>query len=183
MESERLRVLRQETLARYVALLEPVIMEMPRRSHVKPKVTAEHPLRRWLRLHGEEWRERIGVEPLWMIGESGLYLPEPYQDAILRWTNGSAEFSLPRELEPVSCKLGLQLWGVHPAGYEFSVHVNGQQILAAKTDAVGAWEGAVSFPEQQVRSIAIISSRMRPEGDSRVLGVALRKLWLAGAGE
>lgn len=181
-ESERLRVLRQETVKRYSALLEPVIARMPQRSRIRPKISAEHPVRRWLRLHGEGWRERIGLEPLWVIGESGLHPPEPYQGAKLRWTNGSAEFSLPQELEPVSGRLGLQLWGVHPAGYEFSVDVNGERILTAKTDEGGAWEGDVSFPEQQVRSIAIVSSQMRPDGDTRVLGVALRKLWLAAAG-
>jgi hypothetical protein len=179
-ETERLLTLRGQTVKRYMELLGPILDSATPREMERTTPVAVHPLQRLLERDpaAREWRERLGMEPLWVVQESGFHSPERYGGGMLRWTDGKAVLTLPEALAATADQLELALWAVHPAGHRFQVAVNGKTVLETAIDSTGLWEGSTSFPPCTVREIALTSDMMRSLGDSRALGLAVRKIRL-----
>ena len=179
-ERERLVGLRERTLRQYADLLNPVLAEVRPGSPSRSPIAVVHPLRRWLATQqsASTWTERIGVEPLLAIGESGFHSPEPYCQSQLRWTDGHAKLTFPGELDARFSSMRLSLWPVHPIGHRFEVRIDGQTLLQAEVGPAGDWQGPVPLTPGGLKEIEIVSDVMRPAGEVRPLGVALRQIKL-----
>jgi hypothetical protein len=181
-ERERLLALREETAQRYTDLLAPVLESLPNTAIADtPEVMVEHPLKRWLAAHPSDrnWREQLGIESFWFVRESGLYAKEPYGGEYLRWTGAEAKLTLPSLLTPDVTEVRVELWPVHPPGHTGELRVNGQSV------PMPAGEQVLTCPVHrspgQNLTLEIRSPVLNPVGDSRKLGMALRKIVLRGS--
>lgn len=186
---ERLLCLRNETEARYLELLAPILESVSPR-YLPPRPAAvRHPFVKWAASvpGADPWTARLGLEPQWPIEERGFYESETWHGEPLRWTNGQAILQIPDELTLLCAGVEISFWNLFPPGFHFLVRINGSFL--AQQDKVGReiagveshdvsryWTGSAVFPPQPLRTIEIISDTRPGTDDPRTLGMAIRQI-------
>ena len=179
---ERLLCLRDEVEARYLNLLAPIVESTYSRTISSTAMVAVHPVLKWAEsftdLH--PWTARLGIEPHWPIEEVGFHAPEMCEGEQLRWTNGQAMLQIPDELTIICTGIEIVFWNLHPPAFCFHVLINGCYAVDEAKDGSCPWTGRAAFQPQALRTIEIVSDVLTPEGETRTLGMALRRIRLLG---
>ena len=111
------------------------------------------------------------------IPMTGLHGAEIYQGQTLRWTDGNTRITvLNNPAYPVR-QVELELWGVRQPRTKLQVAVN-NVVLFDGILAEGEIRMTWPLPDNLPPSFDLVlqSSSFKPAGDSRILGVALRRL-------
>ena len=121
--------------------------------------------------------------PIAGLFEQGLYPPEEWPDAFVRWTNGDAQVTLPVRSSRPPKELSISLLGNHPGGGLLRISANGTPLLETRlAPLIEPWSKTLDLSEVDLGdelTIRIESSSFIPlelsdeTQDGRRLGVAV----------